>query len=146
MQSSRGQATLDRKVEKRHAPPKNAELSGVIVREDDVEPVKAIRSIVILFRGMAIILLVLMILQVFFGLTSTVPLSMGVVLADAVRLIIFAGLLWGGGDLAVLAVKSHHDLRATRILVARVDHMVRQIGDATSAPPSANETRDDRRP
>jgi len=129
--------------EKRHVAAHKAELSGVAVREEDVEPAKAIRSIVILFRGMAIILLALMVLQIFLGFTSTVPLSIGVVLADAVRLIIFAGLLWGGGDLAVLAVKSHYDLRATRILMARVDHMVRLLGEPNAARPSADAQRPD---
>jgi hypothetical protein len=97
-------------------------IDGVAVREDDIEPVKGLRTIAMIFRGLSIILLILMVLQVFFGVTSAVPLSAGVVVADAVRLIIFAGLLWGAGDLAVLFVKSHYDLRATRILLARVNH------------------------
>ena len=97
-------------------------IDGVPVREDDIEPVKGLRTIAVIFRGLSIILLLLMILQVFFAATSAVPLSPGVVVADAVRLIIFAGLLWGAGDLAVLFVKSHYDLRATRILMARVAH------------------------
>src|SRR5215208_5456053 len=97
-------------------------IDGVIVREADIEPVKGLRTIAMIFRGLSIILLVLMVLQAFFAATSTVPLSPGVVVADAVRLVIFAGLLWGAGDLAVLFVKSHHDLRATRILMTRVAH------------------------
>jgi len=101
-------------------------LSGVAVRERDVEPVKGIRAIAVLFRGMAILLLLLMALQVVFGVTSTVPISPGVLIADAVRLIIFAGLLWGGGDLAVLLVKSHYDVRATKILVARIEYLLQQ--------------------
>jgi hypothetical protein len=114
------------------------QLSGVTVREEDIEPVKGIRAIAVLFRGMAILLLALMVTQVALGLTSTVPLSVGVLLADAVRLVIFAGLLWGAGDLAVLWVKSHYDLRATRILTARTAHMVQRIGEAAGhLPPSA---------
>jgi hypothetical protein len=97
-------------------------IDGVVVREADIEPVKGLRTIAVIFRGLSIILLVLMALQVFFAATSAVPLSAGVVVADAVRLVIFAGLLWGAGDLAVLFVKSHYDLRATRILMARVAH------------------------
>jgi hypothetical protein len=97
-------------------------IDGVVVREDDIEPVKGLRTIAAIFRGLSIILLILMVLQVFFAMTSAVPLSPGVVVADAVRLVIFAGLLWGAGDLAVLFVKSHYDLRATRILMARVAH------------------------
>src|SRR3954468_2615050 len=97
-------------------------IDGVRVRGDDIEPVKGLRTIAVIFRGLSIVLLVLMLLQVILAATSAVPLSPGVVIADAVRLIIFAGLLWGAGDLAVLFVKSHHDLRATRILMARVAH------------------------
>lgn len=103
----------------------------MVVREDDIEALKGIRAIAYLFRGMSVLLLVLMVLQVIFGITSTVPVSVGVLFAEAVRLVIFAGLLWGAGDLAVLWVKSHYDLRATRILTARVAHMVQQIGEST---------------
>lgn len=102
-------------------------LAGVAVREEDIEPVKGIRAIALLFRGMAALLLLLMVLQVVFGLSSTVPISIGVLLAEAVRLVIFAGLLWGAGDLAALWVKSHHDIRATRILVARVAYMLQHM-------------------
>ena len=130
--------------DQRQTPVDRPELSGVIVREDDIEPVKGIRNVAILFRGMAVLLALLMALQVFFGLTSTVPLSMGTMLGDAVRLLIFAGLLWGAGDLAVLAVKSHHDLRANRILTARVAYMMRQFLDADGrVPPSSGGARPD---
>ena len=108
--------------ERSHKSEELPNIDGVPVREDDIEPVKGLRTIAVIFRGLSIILLILMVLQAFFAATSTVPLSAGVVVADAVRLIIFAGLLWGAGDLAVLFVKSHYDLRATRILLARVNH------------------------
>jgi hypothetical protein len=108
-------------------------IEGVMVREDDIEPVKGLRTIAVIFRGLSIILLVLMVLQVLFAATSAVPLSPGVVVADAVRLIIFAGLLWGAGDLAVLFVKSHYDLRATRILMARVAHALDKRGGSDDA-------------
>lgn len=111
-------------------------LAGVPVREEDIEQVKGIRAIARLFRGMAVLLLFLMAMQVFFAVTSTVPLSPGVVMAEAVRLIIFAGLLWGGGDLAVLIIKSHYDIRASRILNARLVHMVREIGEGAGKLPA----------
>ena len=73
-------------------------LAGIAVREEDIEPVKGIRAVAYLFRGMAILLLLRAAVQVFSGITSTVSLSPGVLLAEVVRLIIFAGLLWGAGD------------------------------------------------
>jgi hypothetical protein len=112
------------------------QIAGVVVRENDIETVKGIRAVALLFRGMAVLLLVLMAAQLFFGFTSTVPLSPGVILADAVRLIIFAGLLWGGGELAVLWVKSHYDIRAQRILTARIAYMLQQeLGDRPGRAP-----------
>ncbi len=108
-------------------------LAGVPVREDDIESVKGLRFIAYLFRGMAMLLLLLMILQVMSGLSGAVEASPGVVFAEAVRLVIFAGLLWGAGDLAVLWVKSHYDIRASRILLARLEFMMRQQGEANQA-------------
>ena len=112
-------------AEKRETSPRPS-IVGVPVREEDIEPVKAIRTIATLFRGMAILLVVLMVLQVTFAIMSTVPVSIGVLVADAIRLLIFAGLLWAGGDLAVLWIKSHHDLRALRILNARMEHLLQE--------------------
>lgn len=101
-------------------------LGGVQVREHDIEETRSIRFIAMLFRGMAILLLLLMVAQIVFGAASTVPLSPGVLFADAVRLVIFAGLLWGAGELAVLWVKSHYDIRAQRILTARIAHLLQE--------------------
>jgi diphthamide synthase subunit DPH2 len=65
------------------------------------------------------LLLLLMVLQVFNGLMSMVAISYGVLAAEAIRIVIYAGLLWGAGDLADLCVKSHCDLRAIRVLLGR---------------------------
>lgn len=115
-------------------------LAGIQVREDDIEKVKGIRFIAYLFRGMAILLLFLMVVQLLSGLSGTVPSSPGVLFAEAVRLVIFAGLLWGVGDLAVLGIKSHYDIRASRILLARMAYMMREAGEATGTVKPASQT------
>ena len=120
-------------------------LVGVTVREDDIETVKGIRAVAWLFRGMAVVLLLLAIVQAISAITATVPLSIGVLAAEEVRLIIFAGLLWVIGDLAVLWIKSHYDIRAQRILMARIEYMMRQMGEAEGKlPPASEGTRADR--
>ena len=52
--------------------------------------------------------------------------------SDAARrgqpLIVLAGVLWGTGDLAHLLIDVGHDVRAARILVARVAHASRPSG------------------
>jgi hypothetical protein len=97
-------------------------MAGVQVRPEDIEPATGLHWIAVLFRVMSGLLVLLMVLQVTFGLTGTVPLSYGVLFAEAIRLLIFAGVLWGAGDLADLYVKSHHETRATRILLARLTY------------------------
>ncbi len=135
----------DPDAEQRHASHDRPTLAGIAVREDDIETVKGIRAVAYLFRGMAILLLLLAAVQVISAVTATVQLSIGVVVAEEVRLIIFAGLLWGIGDLAILWVKSHYDIRATRILVTRIAYMMRQMGEADGKlPPSSEGTRADR--
>ncbi len=98
-------------------------VAGVPVRQDDIEPTTGLHWVAVLFRVLAGLLVLLMVVQVTLGLTSTVDLSFGVLFAEAIRLVIFACLLWGAGDLADLFVKSHCDLRASRILLGRLVHL-----------------------
>ena len=132
-------------ADQRHDSQDRPTLAGITVREDDIETVKAIRAIAYLFRGMAVLLLLLAVVQVFSAVTATVQISIGVFVAEEVRLIIFAGLLWGFGDLAVLWIKSQFDIRATRILVTRIAYMMRKTGEADGRlPPASAGTRADR--
>lgn len=124
----------------RRDPPERPTLAGIVVREDDIEQAKGIRFIARLFRGMAVLLILLMLLQLLSGASGAVPASPGVLFAEAVRLVIFAGLLWGAGDLAVLWIKSHYDIRASRILLARMAYMIRESGEATGTVKPASET------
>ncbi len=138
---SPGDADADQRQDSHDRPT----LAGITVREEDIETAKGIRAVAYLFRGMAILLLLLAVVQVISAVTSAVTLSIGVFVAEEVRLIIFAGLLWGIGDLAVLWVKSHYDIRATRILLTRVAYMMRQRGEADGTlRPAGEGTRADR--
>jgi len=130
--------------DQRHESHDRPSIGGVTVREDDIETVKGIRAVVYLFRGMAVLMLLLAAVQAVSAVTAIVPLSIGVLAAEEVRLIIFAGLLWVIGDLAVLWIKSHYDIRATKILVARMEYMMRQMGEADGKLPPADGARTDR--
>ena len=108
--------------------------AGVAVRPDDIEQTQGLHSVAVLFRIMAGALILLMVMQVFSGATSTVEISYGVLIAEAIRLVIFAGLLWGAGDLADLFVKSHCDLRASRILLGRINRLMDQASATPDTP------------
>jgi hypothetical protein len=89
------------------------------VRASDLEPYIGLRYLSKLFRLMAIILVLLLAAEVITGLYAQGSSAIPTLLAEASRLIVLAGLLWGTGDLAILLIDVGHDVRATRILLGR---------------------------
>ena len=124
--------------ENRRRPPdagtaaRRSAIAGVPVREDDIVPTLGLRWVARLFRGLAVLVFVLMVLQLALGLTSPVDLSYGVLFAEAVRMLILACVLWAAGALADLFVRSSDDLRATRVLLTRIAGRLREDGDRPS--------------
>ena len=95
------------------------------VRTADIEPYTGLGYLSKLFRVIAIILLLLLVAEVVTGLMRQGADSIPTLVAEASRLIVLAGLLWGIGDLALLLIDLGHDLRATRILMGRLTaHLV----------------------
>jgi hypothetical protein len=108
------------------------------VRRTDIEPYTGLRYLSKLFRFMAIILLLLLIAEIAIGIYSQGAASLPTLLGEASRLIVLAGVLWGTGDLAHLLIDVGHDVRASRILLARQVHNA--LGDrAPRLPTSAQE-------
>jgi hypothetical protein len=115
------------------------------VREEDLEPHAGLRYIARLFKVLAILLLLLLIAEIVIGLVAEGGAAIPTLMVEATRLIVFAGLLWGLGDMALMLIESNHDLRATRILVGRlngrVNSLAERIDGATArlggAPPPA---------
>lgn len=97
------------------------------VREADLEPFAALSYIARLFKVLAVLLLLLLIAEVVLGLTQGGTAALAGILVDATRLLVFAGFLWAGGDLALMLIETNHDLRATRILVGRLHHELEQL-------------------
>jgi hypothetical protein len=90
------------------------------VRDDDLEPHEGLRYIAKLFKALALLLIFMLIAEMIIGLQQDGAAALGTLLIEATRLIVFAGFLWAGGDLAVMLVESNHDLRAARILLGRL--------------------------
>ena len=91
------------------------------VREEDMEPHAGLRYIARLFKVLAILLALLLIGEVIMGLAQDGTSAIGTLLIQATRLIVFAAFLWAAGDLALMLIESNHDLRATRILLGRMN-------------------------
>jgi len=90
------------------------------VRASDIEPYTGLRYLSKLFRFMAVILILLLVAEVATGVYTQGSASIPTLLGEASRLIVLAGVLRGPGDLAHLLIDVGHDVRAARILVARV--------------------------
>ncbi len=99
------------------------------VREEDLEPHAGLRYVARLFKVLAILLGLMLIAEIIIGLTQQGSAAIVTLLVEATRTIVFAGLLWGIGDIALMLIESNHDLRATRILVGRVNRNLQDLAD-----------------
>jgi hypothetical protein len=97
------------------------------VRDDDLEPHEGLRYIARLFKILAILLILLLIGEVILGLVNRGNEAIPTLLVEATRIIVFAALLWAAGDMALMLIESNHDLRATRILVGRLNGKVARL-------------------
>lgn len=93
--------------------------SAMQVRAADLQPYVGLRYLAKLFRLLALILVVLMVAESIAGLSMHGADALLTILAEAARLLVLAGVLWGSGDLATLLIDVGHDVRATRILIGR---------------------------
>ena len=96
------------------------------VREEDLEPHAGLRYVARLFKVLAILLMLMLIAEIIIGLSQQGSAAIVTLLVEATRTIVFAGLLWGIGDIALMLIESNHDLRATRILVGRVNRTLHE--------------------
>lgn len=109
------------------------------VRATDIEPYTGLGYLSKLFRLIAILLLVLLVVEVGTGLYSEGLTSLRTLTTEGSRLIVVAGVLWGMGDLATLLIDIGHDVRAARVLLGR---LAPHPGEAPVVPLAAPSTRD----
>lgn len=103
------------------------------VRDEDLEPHAGLRYIARMFKILAILLILLLIAEIVLGLVQQGQSAIPQLLVEATRLIVFAGLLWGAADMGLMLIESNHDLRATRILVGRLNNRVQRLEDIYTA-------------
>jgi len=106
-----------------------AKVDKLPMRDEDWDPMRGIRVVAILLKAVSVILVMVMFAQIYFTLTdpSGMPVTPGTIMGEAVRLLAFAAFLWGGADLALMLTRSHHETRATRILMQRQNNLLGKI-------------------
>ena len=109
------------------------DLAGV--RDDDMEPHAGLRYVARLFKVLALLILLLLIAEVVLQIWRAGLNAVPTLLVNATQMIVLGALLWGAGDLALMLIESNHDLRATRILVGRLNGKVARL-EATYLPRS----------
>jgi hypothetical protein len=109
------------------------DLAGV--RDDDMEPHAGLRYVARLFKVLALLILLLLIAEVVLQLWRAGLNAVPTLLVNATQMIVLGALLWGAGDLALMLIESNHDLRATRILVGRLNGKVQRLEAMSFGPP-----------
>ncbi|HET8656959.1 MAG TPA: hypothetical protein VFL93_15650 [Longimicrobiaceae bacterium] len=119
----------ERMGERRQAEPVEGPPRGAAVRQEDLEPHEGLRYVARLFKVLAVLLVLMLIFEVVIGLVQQGGDAIPTLVVEVTRLIVFAGFLWGAGDLALMLIESNHDLRATRILMGRVNIKLQRLTD-----------------
>jgi len=101
------------------------------VRLTDIEPYIGLRYLSKLFRVIAIIVLLAMVLEIGLGFAEQGSAAIPTLIRVTMTLLAIAGLFWGAGDLAILMIDIGHDVRAARILIGRqaAHHLSQHHGD-----------------
>lgn len=113
--------------DRRTTGPRDLTPDEMLVREEDLEPHAGLRYVARLFKLLSILLILLLIGEIVINLVRQGSDAVPLLLVEATRLIVFAGLLWGAADMALMLIESNHDLRATRILVGRLNGKVQRM-------------------
>jgi hypothetical protein len=98
------------------------------VRTEDLEPYVTLRYIARLFKILAVLMVVMLIGEVITGLMAEGTGALMTLIGEATKLLVIAGLMWGGGDITMLLIDAGHDLRVARILLGRINAALHQEG------------------
>jgi len=111
------------------------------VRDEDLEPYVTLRYIARLFKVLAILMVIMLIGEVVTGLLTEGGAALMTLIGEATKLLVIAGLMWGGGDITILMIDAGHDLRVARILLGRINSALQNTeGKPTTESRSATRT------
>lgn len=104
------------------------------VRSADLEPYITLRYIARLFKVLAVLILLMLVGEIVTGLLIDGSAALLTLIGEGTRLLVMAGLLWAGGDLALLLIDAGHDIRVARILLGRINAQMHVVGPPNQPP------------
>lgn len=106
------------------------------VREEDVHPYVPLLQVARLFRFAAKVVAVALVFEVIAGISLEGSYALLPLIAEVIRGIILAAVLWGVGDLTTLLVGVGGDARAARVLLGRISARTGPAGEESRRPPA----------
>jgi hypothetical protein len=103
------------------------------VRKTDVDPYTALKWVGTLFKSAAVFLAVAVVGEFVAGLRFEGFRAMPILMGELARTTVFAVVMWGAGDLTRLLITVGNDIRAERILLARLVDRTPSLGPETPA-------------
>jgi hypothetical protein len=105
------------------------------IRAEDTEPYLALQYVARLFKIAAMVVVVALTAEVVAGVLLEGTGAILPLLAEVIRGVVLAAILWGAGDLTMLLIDVGHDVRAARVLLGRIsarasDEASQSDGDA----------------
>ncbi len=90
------------------------------VRRTDIEPYTALKWVGTLFKSAAVFLAVAVVGEFIAGIRFEGMRALPLLMGELARTVVMAVVMWGAGDLARLVIAVGNDIRAERILLARL--------------------------
>lgn len=97
-----------------------AERNPGAIRAEDTEPYLALQYVARLFKIAAMVVVVALVAEIVAGIALEGAGALLPLLAEVIRGVVLASILWGAGDLTVLLIDVGHDVRAARVLLGRI--------------------------
>jgi hypothetical protein len=90
------------------------------IRAEDTEPYMALQYVARLFKIAAMVVVVALTAEVVAGVALEGTGAILPLMAEVIRGVVLAAILWGAGDLTMLLIDVGHDVRAARVLLGRI--------------------------
>lgn len=90
-----------------------------------LEPHASLGYVAKLFKALGLIVFLILLAEVALGIMADGVAALPVLLLEVAQLLVIAGLLWGGGDIARLILETNHDIRASRIMLWQMTQLRR---------------------